>query len=143
MAAAIPRCFTSSIRAIALSPRFVSHPPSSLRLSRAFSFTSFRAMANTSESAAERSGTSHEHPHQQRAKEQHSEGHNAWKTRPPYAIPNEDDGFEAKYNASCHCGKVEYQLSRERPLDSKLCHCGTCQTQHGELSLLRQTQFTL
>ena len=55
---------------------------------------------------------------------------NEWKQRPPYSI-HEGDGFKALYEASCHCGKVKYQLSRDAPLDSKLCHCTTCQTQHG------------
>lgn len=54
-----------------------------------------------------------------------------WKTRPPYKIHDKGENFKARYEASCHCGKVKYQLSREEPLDSKLCHCTTCQTQHG------------
>ncbi|KAK5161599.1 hypothetical protein LTR04_004092 [Oleoguttula sp. CCFEE 6159] len=57
-------------------------------------------------------------------------GQSEWKTRPPYRIHESNDNFDAKYDASCHCGKVKYQLSREEPLDSKLCHCTTCQTQH-------------
>jgi len=56
-----------------------------------------------------------------------------WKQRPPYRIHDNNDDFKTRYEASCHCGKVKYQLSREEPLDSKLCHCTTCQTQHGEL----------
>lgn len=59
------------------------------------------------------------------------EGLNDWKLRPPYQMHKKNDGFHARYHASCHCGKVEYELSREEPLDSKLCHCTTCQTQHG------------
>ena len=55
-----------------------------------------------------------------------------WKTRPPYSVHDEAD-FKVRYEASCHCGKVKYQLKREEPLDSKLCHCTTCQTQHGKL----------
>lgn len=59
-----------------------------------------------------------------------------WKKQPPYKIHHNKttngDDFKTRYEASCHCGKVEYQLSREVPLDSKLCHCTTCQTQHGE-----------
>ncbi|CAK4017065.1 glutathione-dependent formaldehyde-activating, GFA [Lecanosticta acicola] len=53
-----------------------------------------------------------------------------WKKRAPYCIHESNDGFKARYEASCHCGKVQYELSREEPLDSKLCHCTTCQTQH-------------
>ena len=56
-----------------------------------------------------------------------------WKFRAPYRVHEPNEGFKARYDASCHCGKVKYQLSREEPLDSKLCHCTTCQTQHGEL----------
>lgn len=53
-----------------------------------------------------------------------------WKKAAPYKIHETDGKFKARYEASCHCGKVTYQLSREEPLDSKLCHCTTCQTQH-------------
>lgn len=56
-----------------------------------------------------------------------------WKFRPPYRMHEPNEHFKALYEASCHCGKVKYQLSREEPLDSKLCHCTTCQTQHGKL----------
>ncbi|KAG9765828.1 glutathione-dependent formaldehyde-activating, GFA, partial [Aureobasidium melanogenum] len=53
-----------------------------------------------------------------------------WQKRAPYKIHESNENFKARYEASCHCGKVKYQLSREEPLDSKLCHCTTCQTQH-------------
>jgi hypothetical protein len=59
-------------------------------------------------------------------------GLNDWKTRAPYKIHEPNEHFKARYEAACHCGKVEYELSREEPLDSKLCHCTTCQTQHGK-----------
>ncbi|KAF2153494.1 hypothetical protein K461DRAFT_278303 [Myriangium duriaei CBS 260.36] len=59
-----------------------------------------------------------------------TEGISEWKKRAPYRVHESNDGFKARYEASCHCGKVKYQLSREAPLDSKLCHCTTCQTQH-------------
>ncbi|KIW07422.1 uncharacterized protein PV09_02263 [Verruconis gallopava] len=65
---------------------------------------------------------------QDATKQQTTHGLNEWKERPPYSIHQDD--FEAVYEASCHCGKVQYQLSRKEPLDSKLCHCTTCQTQH-------------
>jgi hypothetical protein len=48
-----------------------------------------------------------------------------------YRVHEKNSDFDAKYEASCHCGKVKYQLNRREPLDSKLCHCTTCQTQHG------------
>jgi hypothetical protein len=59
-----------------------------------------------------------------------TEGINEWKKRPPYRIHESNENFPVRYEANCHCGKVKYQLSRQEPLDSKLCHCTTCQTQH-------------
>lgn len=56
---------------------------------------------------------------------------NEWKFRAPYKIHEDDPDFEALYEGSCHCGRVQYQLSREKPLESKYCHCGTCQVLHG------------
>jgi len=58
-------------------------------------------------------------------------GISEWKQRPPYRVHEKNEDFDVKYEANCHCGKVAYQLSRREPLDSKLCHCTTCQTQHG------------
>ncbi|KAI9787312.1 MAG: hypothetical protein M1816_007660 [Peltula sp. TS41687] len=58
-------------------------------------------------------------------------GEDDWKTRAPYAIHKSGDEFHARYEASCHCGRVNYQLSREKPLAAKYCHCTTCQTLHG------------
>ena len=57
--------------------------------------------------------------------------HNQWKFRAPYKVHDNDPNFHARYSASCHCGKIKYQLSREKPLDSKYCHCTTCQKLHG------------
>lgn len=60
---------------------------------------------------------------------------NEWKFKAPYKIhENSDEGekFEAKLEGHCHCGKVHYQLSRDKPLDAKYCHCTTCQRLHGE-----------
>lgn len=54
-----------------------------------------------------------------------------WKTRAPYAIHKNDDEFNARYEGSCHCGRVQYQLNRDKPLNAKYCHCTTCQTLHG------------
>lgn len=65
---------------------------------------------------------------QDNGRNESTSGKNDWKKRPPYSI--HDDNFKAIYEASCHCGKVQYGLSRKEPLDSKLCHCTTCQTQH-------------
>ena len=68
---------------------------------------------------------------EQQARGQHSTQVEQWKQRAPYRIHESNEHFNARYDANCHCGKVKYQLSREEPLDSKLCHCTTCQTQHG------------
>ena len=57
---------------------------------------------------------------------------NQWKFRAPYKVHENDPNFHVRYEASCHCGKVQYQLSREKPLDSKFCHCTTCQKIHGK-----------
>ncbi|KAI4169551.1 MAG: hypothetical protein LQ343_005631 [Gyalolechia ehrenbergii] len=56
---------------------------------------------------------------------------NAWKHRPPYRVHDKAEDFKVRYEGSCHCGKVKYQLSREKPLDAKYCHCTTCQKIHG------------
>jgi len=56
--------------------------------------------------------------------------HNDWKFREPYKM-HENGNFNALYEGACHCGKVQYQLSREKPLASKFCHCSTCQVIHG------------
>lgn len=57
---------------------------------------------------------------------------NQWKFRAPYRIHEDDSLFHARYEGSCHCGRIHYQLSREKPLDAKYCHCTTCQKIHGE-----------
>ena len=60
---------------------------------------------------------------------------NEWKHRAPYKVHGNDPNFHVRYEASCHCGKIKYQLSREKPLDSKYCHCTTCQKLHGKVPL--------
>jgi len=59
--------------------------------------------------------------------------HNEWKFRAPYKVHSNDEDFKALYEGSCHCGRIQYQLSREKPLDAKFCHCNTCQVLHGSL----------
>ncbi|KAL8822107.1 MAG: hypothetical protein Q9191_007150 [Dirinaria sp. TL-2023a] len=56
---------------------------------------------------------------------------NQWKFRAPYKVHENDPNFHVRYRGSCHCGKIKYQLSREKPLDAKYCHCTTCQKIHG------------
>lgn len=62
----------------------------------------------------------------------HETGKDDWKTRAPYKIHDAAKDFDVKHEGSCHCGKVKYQLSREKPLASKYCHCTTCQKIHGQ-----------
>lgn len=53
-----------------------------------------------------------------------------WKNLVPYKVQQKDN-FKAVLDASCHCGRVRYQLSKNKPLDAKYCHCRTCQKLHG------------
>jgi hypothetical protein len=41
-----------------------------------------------------------------------------------------DPGFNARYEARCHCGAVRYEV-RADPVDAKICHCRNCQVLHG------------
>ncbi|KAH8656531.1 Mss4-like protein, partial [Tricladium varicosporioides] len=55
-----------------------------------------------------------------------------WKFRAPHEVHEKNvHNFKALYEGSCHCGRVQYQLSREKPLDTKYCHCSTCQKHSG------------
>lgn len=54
-----------------------------------------------------------------------------WKKREPYRVHEKADNFDVKWEGQCHCGKVQYQLSRDKPLAAKYCHCTTCQRLHG------------
>ncbi|POR38502.1 Uncharacterized protein TPAR_01282 [Tolypocladium paradoxum] len=57
-------------------------------------------------------------------------GEEMWQTRPPYQQPDETSAeraaFHRKLRGACHCGRVVYWLSRDRPLASKYCHCSDC-----------------
>ncbi|KIX96440.1 uncharacterized protein Z520_07706 [Fonsecaea multimorphosa CBS 102226] len=53
-----------------------------------------------------------------------------WKHREPYRV-HDGEEFDVKWEGQCHCGKVTYQLSRDKPLAAKYCHCTTCQRLHG------------
>ncbi len=48
---------------------------------------------------------------------------------PEYASVD-DDRFDARYRASCHCGAVRYEVCSD-PVDAKICHCRDCQILHG------------
>jgi len=54
-----------------------------------------------------------------------------YKNRPPYRTTDKDEQFEKRYTAHCHCARIKYWLSREKPLATKFCHCIDCQSQHG------------
>lgn len=106
------------------SSRNTTNPPSS-----AFTAPVTPDCSNETAAAAARTFATAMDPHE--VEKESMEGLNDWKLRPPYKMHEPNEHFEARYDAACHCGKVEYQLRRQEPLDSKLCHCTTCQTQHG------------
>lgn len=70
-------------------------------------------------------------PHQFQAGASTNRKEDEWKHREPYRIHDDDEDFKVKWRGSCHCGKIKYQLSRDKPLASKYCHCTTCQRLHG------------
>ncbi|KAH7303503.1 Mss4-like protein [Stachybotrys elegans] len=53
-----------------------------------------------------------------------------WTLRPPYTPASDRDSFTVQLSASCHCGRVQYHLDADAPLDSKFCHCRGCQIIH-------------
>lgn len=57
---------------------------------------------------------------------------NAWEFQAPYKQSFEDSSFTAAHVGHCHCGRIEYQISRDAPLDAKFCHCRTCRVLHGK-----------
>jgi hypothetical protein len=59
----------------------------------------------------------------------------SWKSQPPYRTSEANEEFDKKWTARCSCGRVNYWLSREKPLASKYCHCKDCQSLHGEYIL--------
>lgn len=70
-------------------------------------------------------------PHQYQANSSIDREEDQWKFRAPYRIHDKAENFPVKWRGSCHCGAVQYELSREKPLASKYCHCTTCQRMHG------------
>ncbi|KAJ3568940.1 hypothetical protein NPX13_g6249 [Xylaria arbuscula] len=50
-----------------------------------------------------------------------------WKNRAPYRTTDANEKFHKRHTAHCHCGRVKYWLSREKPLAAKFCHCIDCQ----------------
>ncbi|KAB8360950.1 hypothetical protein FH972_024682 [Carpinus fangiana] len=120
-----------------IRPLNTYYPPLSSHITAFSYFTSRKAMPDRKASAGAPHMTLREHSDKTQSHENGvsradahpgTEGKHEWKQRPPYSIHK--DNFNVKLEASCHCGQVKYQLSRETPLDSKLCHCTTCQKQH-------------
>ncbi|KAK0624316.1 Mss4-like protein [Immersiella caudata] len=72
-----------------------------------------------------------EKPHQYQAGSSTDREEDQWKHRAPYRIHDKAEDFPVKWKGKCHCGAVQYELSREKPLASKYCHCTTCQRMHG------------
>lgn len=70
--------------------------------------------------------TSNPHPSESRPDD------HAWETDHPYKkpTPDDDDYNKPAWEGSCHCGRVQYTISREKPLASKYCHCTDCQRMH-------------
>lgn len=109
----VPKVYNTTTRTTLRNPQPLTTPfgPTPKPTNRFFTSTAIMPSANDSE-----------HPNTQK------ENVEEWKKRAPYRIHESNEHFKARYEASCHCGKVQYELSREEPLDSKLCHCTTCQT---------------
>ena len=91
----------------------------------------FSSMSPNQQNGAETNGSVEEGSHQYQAGNTTHRKEDEWKHRDPYRIHDEDENFPVKWKGSCHCGKIKYQLSREKPLASKYCHCTTCQRLHG------------
>lgn len=74
-------------------------------------------------------------PHQFQAGSTTHRAEDQWKHKAPYRVHGDNEKFDVKWEGKCHCGKVKYQLSREKPLAAKYCHCTTCQRLHGVSTL--------
>lgn len=134
---------TLSLRAVPASTRFVltgavcrqplpslcartftfSHPSSRV-------FSSHKIMAEHKHMPKEKADAGDD-PHQFQAGATTDRKEDEWKHKAPYRIHDDDEKFPTTWKGGCHCGKVKYQLSREKPLASKYCHCTTCQRLHG------------
>jgi hypothetical protein len=99
---------------------------------RLFSAMPPKKQQNGDQKKGEKNGdTVHPQAHQFQAGDSTNRDIDAWKHREPYRVHSKDEDFPVKWKGSCHCGKVKYQLSREKPLAAKYCHCTTCQRLHG------------
>jgi hypothetical protein len=75
--------------------------------------------------------TQNQEAHQYQAGATTHKKEDEWKHREPYRIHDKAEDFEVKWEGQCHCGRVQYELSRDKPLAAKYCHCTTCQRLHG------------
>ncbi|KAF9479772.1 hypothetical protein BDN70DRAFT_833912 [Pholiota conissans] len=57
-------------------------------------------------------------------------GHLIHIDRPPYSL-DQTKPFKKRYEGSCFCKKVQFDIATDAPLDAKFCHCPTCQKLHG------------
>lgn len=65
------------------------------------------------------------------SKEEKEQVHRNRMDRPPYSLADSSKPFNRVYTGSCFCEKVKFEISREKPLDAKYCHCKGCQVLHG------------
>ena len=100
-----------------------THPLSA----QSFSTSTARSMPPKKESNGSVGGDAHQY----QAGDTTHRKEDEWKHREPYRIHDKDENFDVKWKGHCHCGKVTYELSRDKPLASKYCHCTTCQRLHG------------
>lgn len=120
--------------AVTILSRTLHHSRYSLSRSRSFTSTTSMAKGNKEENhvPAKKTGDKEE-AHQHQAGSTTHRPEDEWKHREPYRVHDNDtdEKFDVKWEGSCHCGKVTYQLSRDKPLAAKYCHCTTCQKLHG------------
>ncbi|EGO54889.1 hypothetical protein NEUTE1DRAFT_125008 [Neurospora tetrasperma FGSC 2508] len=86
---------------------------------------------NNNNKDTKKEGGGGEEPHQYQSGNRTDRPEDEWKFRAPYKIHDKGEDFQVKWRGKCHCGAVQYELSREKPLASKYCHCTTCQRMHG------------
>lgn len=57
-----------------------------------------------------------------------------WTIQPPYC-PRKDCNSIVYWTGHCQCRRIMFNISRQKPLDAKFCHCKTCQILHGIILL--------
>jgi hypothetical protein len=126
----LPRRHCSSC--ISLPPKtFSTSTISRSHSHRPFSTTMAKDKQNGDHSVAAKQTGEQEDAHQYQAGGTTHHEKDQWKHREPYRVHDKAENFDVKWEGGCHCGKVTYQLSRDKPLASKYCHCSTCQRLHG------------